>query len=330
MKRLAVPAILLVVILALSSYVWLSSAPAPSDTDSATLETVTVAEVGEFFIYMPLYYAIDRGFFERNGLDVKLVSSGGDEKSVAAVLSGGADFGVGDPTFAAIASAKGQPVKVVASVVNGVPFWGVTKRSDIPPITDPSQLKGLTVATFPKPSTAYVLQAEMFRDGGLSPDIRQAQFGSLLPLLNAGSVDIVLELEPNVSTAVANGAHVVYSMAKRYPNFAITGVTVSQKMLEDRADVVRRFVKALNEAEHAAHSNRADIIAFAKKRFPGIAPEIAEAAIVRMLDAGVFPPQTEVPLDGWEQAIKLRVQSGDLTSTTQGDGIVTDAFDKTN
>src|SRR5665213_2123044 len=69
---------------------------------ATVVTTVTVAEVGEFFIYMPLYYANERGFFEKNGLKVKIVASGGDEKSVAAVISGGADFGVGDPTFDAV------------------------------------------------------------------------------------------------------------------------------------------------------------------------------------------------------------------------------------
>ena len=128
---------------------------------------VTVAQVGEFFIYMPLYIAQEKGFFRDAGLDVSIVNTGGDDKSVAAVISGSADFGVGDPTFAAIAGLQGQDIKVVASVVNGVPFWGVTKNPRVPVITDPSQLDSFSVATFPSPSTAFTLQSQMFRSGGL-------------------------------------------------------------------------------------------------------------------------------------------------------------------
>lgn len=300
------------------------------DVNSQTVNSKTsviVAQVGEFFIYLPLYYTVDRGFFDRQGLDVRLVNSGGDEKSVAAVISRSADFGVGDPTFAAIAKTNGQDVRVVASVVNGVPFWGVTEKPDIPPITSPNQLKGLTVATFPKPSTAYVLQEIMYRDGGLQPSIREAQFGSLLPLLKTGTVDIALELEPNVSTVVASGGRILYSMAERYPKFAITGVTVLGQTLTERPDLVKRFVAALNEAEKAAHAEPNDVVAFAKSRFRNVPPEIAEAAARRMLDSGVFPSRAAVSTEGWRQALQIRVQSGDLKSVAVGDGLIANQVD---
>jgi len=303
-------------------YLWQSKRAAPIPNAPPELASVTVAQVGEFFIYLPLYYAQDRKFFEREGLKLTLVNTGGDDKSVASVIAGAADFGVGDPTFAAIAKEQGQDVKVIASVVNGVPFWGVTRRPNLAPITAPNQLKGLSVATFPKPSTAYVLQEAMFRAGSLKPSIREAQFGSLLPLLDSGAVDIVLELEPNVSTAVANGGHVVYSLAEAYPDFAITGVTTSGKLLAERPVLARRFFAALDAAEKAAHANPTDLIAYAEKRFPDVPPAVARAAAKRMLDAKVFPTRAQVSESGWRQAISLRLQSGDLKNPVSADGIL--------
>jgi NitT/TauT family transport system substrate-binding protein len=304
---------------------WFATRPKPRPPVAAPTE-VTVAQVGEFFIYLPLYYAQDRGYFSRNGLKVKFVSSGGDDKSVAAVIAGAADFGVGDPTFAAVAKEQGRDIRVVASVVNGVPFWGVTKRTDLKPITNPAQLRGLTVATFPKPSTAYVLQEAMFREGGLKPSIREAQFGSLLPLLDTRAVDIVLELEPNVSTVVANGGHVLYSMASKYPDFAITGVTTSAGTIASRPDVVRRFVVALNEAEMAGHANPNDLVAYAQSHFPNVPGPVAAAAVKRMLGANVYPATSAVSASGWRQAINLRVNSGDLKSPAAGVGVVDNQF----
>lgn len=290
------------------------------------LETVTVAQVGELFVYMPLYYAADRGYFSRHGLDVRFVTSGGDERSVAAVVAGAADLGVGDPTFAAIASERGQPVRVVASVLNGVPFWGVARDPSIPTITTPAGLRGHTIATFPSPSTAYTLQARMFREGGLQPSIREAAFGSLLPLLDRGAVDIALELEPNVSTEVAQGGHVVYSLAERYPDFTMTGVTVTSHTITARPEMVRAFVAALDEAERAAHANPTDAIAVARQRFPTVQPAIVDAAMRRMLASRAFPPGATVSDVGWRQAIGLRIDSGDLRSATSGDGVVDNRF----
>jgi NitT/TauT family transport system substrate-binding protein len=278
----------------------------------SNLTAVKLAEVGEFFIYMPLYIAQGKGFFREEGLDLAIVNTGGDDKSVAAVISGSADFGVGDPTFAAIAGLQGQNIKVVASIVNGVPFWGVTKNPRVPEITSPAQLRGFSVATFPSPSTAFTLQAQMFREGGLEPNIKQAQFGTLLPLLDTGTVDIVLELEPNVSTAVAQGARVVYSMAKAYGNFAITGLTVSQKTIDGRRDLVERLVRAIDRAEKFAHENPDEAISIAKSRFPSISPAIAEQAMKRMLDGRTYPQNAVITTEAWQKAVQLRVDAGDL------------------
>ena len=58
------------------------------------------------------------------------------DKTWAAVLSGSAEFGVADPTFVAISAERGQNGVVVASLVNGVPCWGITVRDDIPTLRD--------------------------------------------------------------------------------------------------------------------------------------------------------------------------------------------------
>src|ERR1700735_2929086 len=140
---------------------------------------IVVAQYGNFFLYAPLYLAQDAGFFAKNGLEVSVTSTGGDEKTWAAVMSGDAAFGIADPTFVAISDARGRSGVVVANIVNGVPFWGIALDSSISPIKDPRGLDSHTVATFPAPSTAYTLQEQMFKDAGLTHKIRQGDFGGL-------------------------------------------------------------------------------------------------------------------------------------------------------
>ena len=276
------------------------------------LEKVKVAQFADVFLYMPLYLADDKGFFKEQGLSVDIVSTGGDDKTFAAVISGDVQFGIADPTFVAIARAKGQPGKVIASVVNGVPFWGVAKNSDVPEIKEPQQLKGFTVATFPSPSTAFTLQKQMFEAAGLKPQIRQAAFGALLPLLEAGAVDIALELEPNVSTAVKQGARVVYSMAEMYGDFAITGVTTSETLIAENPDLVQKFVNAIQQAESYAHANPDATADFALKRFPNLDPVVVEQSLKRVIDSKTLPKGTVISKEAWEKACQLRVDAGDL------------------
>ena len=287
-------------------------------SEEQKLEKVKVAQFAEFFLYMPVYLADGKGFFKDQGLSVDIVSTGGDDKTFAAVISGGVQFGIADPMFVAIARSKGQPGKVIASIVNGVPFWGVTKNPNVPEIKDPKQLEGFTVATFPSPSTAFTLQSEMFKKAGLPPKIRQAGFGTLLALLEVGEADIVLELEPNVSTAVKGGARVVYSMADMYGDFAITGVTTSEELIAKRPDLVQKFVNAIQQAESYAHSDPEGVVVFAVNRFPNLNPVIVEQALKRVLDSNTFPRYTQISKEAWQKANQLRVHAGDLPTIDEG------------
>ena len=179
----------------------------PEKDVSTNLQEIKIAQFGDFFLYAPLYIAIDQGFFKDEGLDVSLINTGGDEKTWATVISGNAAFGLADPTFIAVSDSRGKPGRVIANIVDGVPFWGVTLDPNIK-IEKPQDLAGYSVATFPAPSTAYTLQKDMFEDGELEPKISQGAPGTLLAQLRAKQVDIALELEPNASQAVADGGHI--------------------------------------------------------------------------------------------------------------------------
>jgi len=278
------------------------------------LTKVTVAQFGDVFLYMPVYLANEKGYFKEEGLDVQISSTGGDDKTFAAVISGNAQFGVADPTFVAIAKEKGQSGKVIASVVNGVPFWGVTNRQDLVPFTNDSQLKGLKVATFPSPSTAYTLQFDMFEDAGLQPNIRQAAFGALLPLLEAKEVDIALEIEPNVSTATQKGAKILYSMAERYGDFAITGITVSETMVKEKPEIIQKFVNALQKAERFGHTYPDSVAIYAQRHFPNLEASVLREASLRMINAKTFPQSVMISPDAWRKACALRHEVGDIKS----------------
>lgn len=62
-------------------------------TSTKKLKKVTLAEVAHTIFYAPMYVAIEKGYFEDNGIDVNLILTAGADKVTAAVLSGDADIG---------------------------------------------------------------------------------------------------------------------------------------------------------------------------------------------------------------------------------------------
>ena len=314
MKRIAL-GVLIAVVISLSLMFFLRSKNNPvPETPVEPKTEITIAQFGDFFLYAPLYIAIDAGFFDENNLSVDLISTGGDDKTWAAVMSGNASFGVADPTFVAIADARGQPGFVVASIVNGVPFWGVTFAEDVPEITEGSQLSGYTVATFPAPSTAYTLQKDMFMDAEIEPSIRQGAFGALLPMLEAGQADIALELEPNVSQAVNSGARVVYSLGKIYGDFAITGLTVAPELASDSPEIVESVVCAIEKSLGYIRNKPDDALEILAKRFPEVDRSVAKDALTRVINDEILPAQTTVAQDAWQKAISVREEVGDIAN----------------
>lgn len=61
--------------------------------DKEKLQKITLAEVAHTLFYAPQYVAIEKGYFEEEGLDIELLLTPGADKVTAAVLSGDADIG---------------------------------------------------------------------------------------------------------------------------------------------------------------------------------------------------------------------------------------------
>lgn len=323
MRRIAVAVAVVVIVLGAAALVWQLVKPNSRPNE---LERITIAQAGDFFLYAPLYIAVDGGFFEEHDLDVRLVSTGGDDKTWAAVMSGDASFGVADPTFIAVSASRGEPGRVIASIVNGVPFWGVTFKPEVPAVQSPAQLQGFEVATFSSPSTAYTLQRRMFMDAGLEPAIREGAFGSILAMLRAGTADIGLELEPNVSTAVAEGARVVYSLGEVYGDFAITGLTATPELLDRNPGLAQRVVCSLQQALDYARDKPEEALAILTARFPEVPADVAQTAFARVVRDGIVPTTVVTSQEAWTKAVALRREVGDLPESVDTASLVENRF----
>jgi len=319
-------AVLIVVAIVVAAGIYLMpNKPATGMTE------VTVAQWGQerYLIYLPLYVAMDKGYFEEEGLKVDIKFTGNDDQTFAAVVSGDAQFGVGDPVFAAISQERGYPAKVIATIVGGVAIWGVTNNDEIPVIEERQQLAGLRVGTFPSPSTNYTLMKELIStlpSGVSQPTIVQAPIGSQLALLESGSADIAMVLEPGASLAEHEGYRVVYSSPHFHGNFAFTGVTTTADYLSENPSVAQRFVNALEKAMVAAHRDPAIAVEVGLKLFPNLDKAVVERAVRRMIDERTFPEHAVVDADAWQNALKTRLAVGDLAKPQPTEQTVDSSF----
>ncbi len=295
----------------------LTSLMPAAQAQKTKLKPITIAQFGHVFLYMPLYVAVSKGFFRDEGLDVKLVSTGGDEKTFTAVITNNAQFGVSDPTFTAIARERGQGGKVVAGIVRGVPFWVVTFKKDLVKFTQADGFKGHRVATYTAPSTSYAVMKKVLQNGGKKVDAKivQGAFGTLLSLLKANQADMALDIEPIVSIATNEGGHIVYSPAKALGDFAFTGLTVSDNYLSKNPDDVQKAVNAIAKAMDYIQKDFEGTVKIACSDFPEVKESVVRDALKRLISEGTIPRSPMLPENAWNNAISMRKEIGDLTSS---------------
>ena len=302
--------------LAILTCLWVSTVACARHPQPNAARTVTIAQWGQekYLIYLPVYVAMEKGLFAKRGLGIKLTFTGNDDATFAAVISGSAAFGVGDPTFTAISQEKGFQGKVVASIVDGVALWGVTNNPRVPVIDKPSQLANLRIGTFPPPSTTYTLIKQLIEEtpGLRGTRIVSAPIGSEVALLQARKADIVMELEPAASIAESNGFRVVYSCPRFFGPFAFTGLTTTQTLIEREPDLIQRVVSSIQEAVVASHRNPEIAMEVAKKLFPTLAGIVLEHAVNRMISENTLPQSVAVSDEAWQKALSARIAVGDL------------------
>lgn len=295
---------------------------------SLDLEKVTINQVGDFVLYLPLYVAKDKGLFEQQGLDVRIANSGGDDKAFAAVISGEAQFAQGDPTFVAISKEKGGPGVVVATIVNKAPFWLVSTKNIT--INSASDFKDKKIVTYLAPSTAYTLTVKLAQDKGLEAGkdyrIIQSQFGSELGPLFSGEADASLTLPPTVQEAVDKGAKIIFSYPQEFGDMAVTGLTTTEEYISKNPEMVRKVVFAYQEALDYIYSNPEEAKQVAIARFSNLNPQSVRDAVDLAINDGVWPISAETSEESWDKAVQIRVQVGDIKNPPAYNEVVDNSF----
>jgi NitT/TauT family transport system substrate-binding protein len=283
-----------------------------------------VAQWGQerYLIYLPFYIAQERGLFAQHGLDVEISFSGNDDQVFAAVARGDAQFGIGDPIFAAISRNRGGDGVMVGQLVDKAALWGVAREGS-KPRTVPADFAGARIGTFPRPSTTYTLLREMI-DSAQVPGatILEVPIGSEAALLERGAADLVMMLEPAASTAAAAGYDIVTSFPKLWGPFAFTGLTSTASYVQNNAGTVGAMRAAMQDALDLAHRSPEVAIDIAAKLFSTINLGIIETAVRRMLTDETVPKSFAVSWEGWAAAVRIRQTMKELEPGDYADVIV--------
>jgi NitT/TauT family transport system substrate-binding protein len=272
-----------------------------------------VSQAFQSMLYLPLYVAIDEGFFTQQGLDLTKETAGAPSVALSAVISGSAQFSIHGPEWTAIAASKGAPVDIIANVVNGAAVWIATSPDF--KFNSVKDLKGQKIVTGLMPTTSTSLFLKLLKENGMDPktdvDMIQVALGSEPGPFMAKQADVAVMYEPGLDQVAAKGMKVVLGFPKLYGAYAFSSVTARKDV---DPDVAQRMVNGMEMAMRFMAKNQDKTVEIAKKEFPTLEPAVIEAAVKRMLSEGVYPENVDISADALKVAMETQIALGNLSA----------------
>ncbi len=220
------------------------------------------------------YLAALRGFFQKHGLDVQLQQSSGSPTSLAAVVSGKAEFSSINLNTLANAAAEGVKAKLV--VTGNFDFPGMMLSQ--PQITSIKMLEGKRMGASALGSIEYtVAQAFLVNQGvdfkkidwvatrQTSATVQALMSGQIAAAwFNMAAAVSTLQAAPNLNILVD-----APTLARVAPT---TGgiIVVTNKYAQENPDVIQAYVDAIIEANREVYTNRTFFDETVEQFLPGV------------------------------------------------------------
>ncbi|MGC4960903.1 ABC transporter substrate-binding protein [Gordonia sp. DT101] len=225
-----------------------SDAAAPDGNLEKTKITVGVLPLAD---YGAVYWADQKGLFEKEGLDVTLEPIQGGPIGIQKVASGELDYAIANTISASISQAQGAPVTDVAFTASLGEGSGAIFVKPDSPIQTIDDLNGKTVGTNTTRNIGDVTFANLAKSEGkdVSPNWVEVPFPEMVSGVQAGSIDAGYTPEPFWSAAQQAGMRRVVDLTSG-PNAGLAAsiFVAGNSFVDQNPDTTAAFTRAIYEA----------------------------------------------------------------------------------
>jgi NitT/TauT family transport system substrate-binding protein len=204
-----------------------------------------------------LQVAIDKGYFEKQGIDLKLVvGAGSSAAQLPALATGELDFMLASPVTALTATTQGLDVRIVDGVTQNDPRIVEDSTAVVvgasSGIKSARDLEGKKVSVNALGSIGEIgIREAVAKDGGDPKKVTfvQLSFPEVAAQIEAGQIDAGMAGSPFMQQVVGKGGRVVSDFIHDTGLGANELVTISSgKLVDSNTDLVKRFTAAMKEA----------------------------------------------------------------------------------
>jgi len=255
-----------------------SAVPTPTATPSQPDKVTIMLDWTPNTNHTGLYVAKDKGYFSKAGLDVQIVPPSSQGTVEQLVATGKADFGISAQEQVTDARGEGLPLVSIATILqhNTSGFASMTNKN----IRTAKDFEGKTYGGWGLPSETATIKALMEKEKVDFNKIKMINIGDTDPIVSMSKGDIDLAWifygwEGIQAELAGTPLNMIWL---KDVNSALDGYTpvfiTNEKMILDKADVVRRFTQAVSEGYQYAIKNPDDAANILIKNAPEADPQL--------------------------------------------------------
>ena len=300
----------------------IATAPAAAETNLKASEPV------RYFGNMPIYAAAEAGFFKQKGISLEVITMRGGPAAANALISGDVDLVTGALEQALKMKAKGQDIKVIASIQHKSPFAIVVPVDS--PVKSLADLKGKTIGVTAVGSSSNVQLRGYMRQQGMDPDkdFQIAGLGaSILPAFERGQVPAAIMLAPALTKVLADKKARTIADFRQQPYHTMTVIVRAADVTGPKAAALKGVVQAMSAAQKALYDDPALASRVAKTYFPDIDPTLMEQMIkAEIQQYASFPKDAKVSRDGYDNVVQTLIRIKELDKPIRYEDLVVTTF----
>ena len=302
-------------------------------TNDEGLKKISVNEVTRSVFYAPQYLAINKGFFEEEGLEIELTTGQGADKVMTAVLAGQSDIGFAGPEASIYVYNEGKEdyAEVFAQVTKKDGSFLVSKTN-----TDNfnwSDLKGRTVIPGRKGGVPYMTFEYILKQNGLNPskDVNlddSIKFDLMAGAFAGGDAEYVTLFEPTASmTEDAGKGYVVASVGEASGEIPYTAYFAKKSYIEENEDIIQGFTNAIYKGQQwAKEHSAAEIAEVIQDFFPDTELDMLTRSIQSYIDIDAWNDTPILKEEAFNKLQDVMKEAGELDKEAPYNKVINNKF----
>ena len=299
------------------------------------LKKVRLNEVAHSIFYAPQYVAIEKGYFEKEGIELELTTGFGADKTATAVISGDADIAFMGPEATIYQFNQGNADYLInfAQLTQRAGNFVVSRNKED---FQWENLKGKKViggrpGGMPEMVFEYILkQNDLDPQKDLSID-QSIDFGATAAAFTGDdSADFTVEFEPSATALEKQGTgYVVASLGVDSGYVPYTSYSAKTSYMKKNPDIMQKFTNALQKGMDYVQSHTPEEIAeVIEPQFPETDLDTVTTIVKRYYDQDTWKENLVFGQDGFELLQDILEDAGELKERTPYAELVNTEFAK--